>query len=587
MTDLSQMSDADLLAAYQAAKPPENPLAGISDADLMAMHRANTPVTATDRAHAAEGGVLSGLAYGVTSPLDAVANLGKLAEAGYGSVRSLFTDNSQPLTKGHYDPVTGKGVIEPTGATHYAPPDIGSAFPVGRALTGLMDKSDLTSTQAPRPDDTLSRYLNTAGQVAGGSVVGGGSLPAIARSTAVATPGAIAGRYVAEAKPFQSDTANNAASILTQVLGTSAVGAATRPRGELLPENEIKNDAVTKGQELGAQFPPATTNPTAINRLRENIAGKTTTAQNMAINNQAVTNEAARSDMGLPAGKGGAITDLEIQTAKSQAAPGYDALRTAGKIIPPKDFAKQLDAAMAKQSGAGSLATGLSDQSLGKIVTQLKKNPSFDAGNAMDAIAALRDKASTAYRNGEAQAGAAYKGVSRVLEDAIESHLNKTGQSDLINDFKDSRRQFAIINSVEDNRNSATGNVVATKLAAALKKGDYLSGDLQTMGKSAAQAPAAFSEPTKTAGNHLGLWGSVAGGLLAAKEAHELLPEQLQHAGLVGALAAGSIPLARAGTRMYIQGPGQSNALPRSTVPILDPNLLGGAYAAGASNANR
>lgn len=558
------------MAAYQAAAQPAVPaIQSMSDADLKTAYNAAHPVTATDRAHAAEGGILGGLAYTATALPDAVANVYNLGKAALGA---------------GYSAVTGKPGW-----------DVGEPFPVGHALTNLMDKSELTSTQAPRPDDTVSRYLNTAGNVAGGIAGGEGvgtlagnapsSAAQLARSFATATPPAIAARAIAEKKPFESDAANNAASILTQALGTGALGAATRSKGELLPENQIKNDAVTQGQELGYKFPPATTNPTGGNTARETIAGKTSVAQGMTVKNQAVTNEGGRTDMGLPAGKGGAITDLELATAKAQAAPGYDALRNAGQIQAPPNFDTKLDAALARQSGAGRLSTKLADPDLQNIVNEVKGNASFDAGDAMDAISALRDKASTAYRTGNAQAGQAYKGVSKVLEDAIDSHLTAQGgpAAQTMANFRDSRQKFAIINTVEDNRNATTGNINAQKLAAALKKGDYLTGNLKVAGQAAGQAPAAFAEPTKTAGNHLGMLGALIGG----GELTKLLPENWEHAGLATVAAGAAIPAARAGMRAYIAGPGQANALPRSAVPILTRSLMGGAYGAGVPNANQ
>lgn len=125
--------------------------------------------------------------------------------------------------------------------------------------------------------------------------------------------------------------------------------------------------------------------------------------------------------------------------------------------------------------------------------------------------------------------------------------------------------------------------MLAQKLAAALKKNDYLSGNLQTAGNAAGQAPKAFAEPTKTTGNHLGLLGALVGG----GELTRLLPEDMEHAGLATLAGAAAIPAARAGMRAYIAGPGQANALPRTTAPALDPRILAGALAAGAPNTNR
>jgi len=512
------------------------------------------PVTAVNRAHALEGGILGGTAYLAALPADTVANLFNLGKAGLGA---------------GYQAITGKPGW-----------DVGGPSPVGKWLTQQMDKNPVTSTQPERPDDPVSRYLATAGSVVPGVLSGGGGMPATARGLAVAAPAAMAGQAVGEAKPFDSDWANNAASIATQALGTAAGGKIVKPAGALLPENQIKNDAVTAGQAKGYQFPPATTNPTTANITRETIAGKTNVAQHMAINNQEVTNQGARSDMGLPPAKG-PITDLDIANAKAAAAPGYDALRGAGQIQAPSDMVPKLTAALAKQSGAGKISAKLADPELAGIVDDIKRKASqgpgtFDASDAMDAIAALRDKASAAYRTGNAQAGQAYKGVSKVLEDAIEQDLSSRGgtAADMVKNFQDSRRKFAIIHSVEDNRNATTGNVLAPKLAAALKNDDYLSGNLEIAARAAGQAEksGAFTEPTKTAGNHLGMAGALLGGGALA----EMIPEPLKNMGVAGLAAAAAYPAGRYGMRKYIQGPGQGNALPKGTTPILTPQNVGG-----------
>jgi hypothetical protein len=125
--------------------------------------------------------------------------------------------------------------------------------------------------------------------------------------------------------------------------------------------------------------------------------------------------------------------------------------------------------------------------------------------------------------------------------------------------------------------------VVASKLIAALNKGEPLSGNLKFAAQAAAQAPLAFKEPTSSAANHLGFWGSI----LGAGEATRMLPENWEHGVLAAIGAAAAVPAARAGARAYVLGPGQAGALPRSKVPILNAPTVSGAYAAGAANLNR
>jgi hypothetical protein len=491
------------------------------------------PATAADRLQAAEGGIIKGAAYTLALPFDTAVNAVNLGAAGLGA---------------GYHALTGKPI--PSALEVNSGPS-----PVGAWLTSQADKSPITTTQPARADDTASRYLNTGASVLPAIAAGGeGSIPSLVRSTATAVPPALAAQYVSEAKPFKSDTANNAATVLTQ-----ALGAAAMPRARGAPVASQANDAVAAGQEAGYVFPPGATNPTAGNRLISSIAGKSSLDQHASVENQPVTNEQARAAMGVKPGDGSPVSDAEIAEAKTNAAPGYDAMRNAGQITAPPTMAAQLAGALKQQSGAARLAPSLRNTQLDNLTAEIGSNKTFDAGDAMDTIAELRDKASQAYRTGDASAGRAFKGVSSVLEDAIDQHLSANGQPETVANYRNSRQQFAAINTVEEARNPTTGNVQAQKLAAALKGGDYIGPDgspLRTVAESAGQAPKAFAEPTSTPGSsHLGFWGSV----LGAMELGHQLP--LEH----GGLEAAAIPLAyqgaRMGARAYALGPGEKGAV--------------------------
>lgn len=548
-------------------------------------------VTSADRVQAGEAGVLRGSAYLATSIPDAVANaynLGKAAQGTiYGVTHTHQTQDAVQTPGGLYH------FIDPNGTETYsrnAPPpgskpvtqthtDIPTRFqvnsgpsPMGQWVTNQMDRSPITTTQLARPDDPASRYISAGASVLPGVAAGsGGSIPSLIRGTTQAVPGAVTGQYVADKRPFGNDAGNNAASIGTQLLVTALM---PRGRGAPLPENQIKNDAVTAGQEAGYEFPPATTNPSPGNRIVETIAGKAATQQHASVNNQGVTNDLMREDVGLPRANGGAITDAEIAQANAQAAPGYNNIRNAGTITPPANFTARLDAALARNTGASRLSASLGNPQLEAVVNDLRGAQSFDASDAIDAISMLRDRASSAYRAGDANIGAAYRQVSGVIEDAIDHSLTQQGgqAADVLGAYRASRQTFAKINTLEDVRNSATGNVVAGKLVAALNKDVPLTGNQRLVAQAAGQAPRAFAEPTNSAGvNHLGLWGSLGAAALAA---HEYLPE---HWGVAGAAGAAAVPAARYLARSLALGPGQANALPRASVPV-SPGAVVGAY---------
>jgi len=538
MTDITQMSDADLMAL--AGHP-----SGITDIPTEQLQAAIAPppATAADRVQAGEAGILKGAAYLAGLVPDTAINTYNLGKAGLGY---------------GYSKLTGKPVPDALQVNQ-------DVSPVGGWISRQLDKSPITTTQVARPDDTASRYISTAASVIPGVLTGEGSLPGIASNTVKAAIPAAGAQYVAEHKPFQSDTANNAATVLTQALGTALM-----PRGRGAPVESPTNDAVQAGQEAGFVFPPGATNPTLKNRVLSMVAGKSSVDQHGAVENQPVTNNQGRLAMGLPAGDG-SISDVEIAQAKAQAAPGYNAIRAAGQITAPQDFQSRLSTALNQQSGAGRLAPSLRNTELERTVGEIAQNPSFDASDAVDTIAQLRDKSQQAYRAGDAGTGKAYKGVAKVIEQAMTEDLNQRGQGDLVQNYRDSRQRFAAIADVEANRNPTTGNLQAQKLAAALKGGDYLGEKgtpLRVTAEAAGQAPKAFAEPTQTPGSgHLGFWGS----LLGAAELGQHLP--LEHGGLIGAGLPIAYTGARMGARKFLLGPGQSGAVQYGSKQI-DPSQL-------------
>jgi hypothetical protein len=509
------------------------------------------PATAADRLQAGEAGFLKGTAYLAGMIPDAFANVGSLGVAGYDAIRHAMGTPWEELPR-PWQP-------NPTGA----------------AISRQMDKSPITTTQVARPDDTASRYLSTAGSVVPGVLSGGGGLAQTARGIATAVPPALAGQAVYEAKPFKEDWKNQAAAIATQVGGTLVM---PRGRGADQPEKAVSNQTVREGQDAGYKYPPATTNPTSGNRTLESIASKVSVQQHAALNNQNVTNALAREELELP-GKG-PIAPEDIAQIRVEENPNYQAIRQAGPIdVQAPDFHSALKTAAAKFNGASNVSPTLAKNDLNPIIQDILSKPAHDAGDLMDTVGLLRDKASSAYRNGDAGTGAAYKAVGKAIEDQIDRHLTAQGgaSSDLVEGFRDARTRLAKAHTVEDALNPGTGNVDALKLRRAYLNGDYMDGNLETIAKSASVAPRAFAEPTSSAAsNHLGLWGTLGGMAGLAAGGEHFLPG---HMGLAAAAAPVLYAGARAGARSYVLGPGQANALALQRAP-LNPSVVLGQYLA-------
>ena len=321
---------------------------------------------------------------------------------------------------------------------------------------------------------------------------------------------------------------------------------------------------------------PATTNPTATNRTIETISGKDNTVQHASLHNQPVANTIARTEMGLPPGEG-PIQPHEIALAKGMAAQGYDAVKQAGMLQMPPDFNLKLNQAVSANSKAAAVVPMLGDKKATTLIRQLGANKQIDAGTIMSVNQYIRDLKSEAFRSGKTEAGKTYGAISKVLEDAMQDGLTQKGPNaqGLLDGYKKSRQQFAKIGTVEDNLNAATGNIKAQALAAALKRGEPLSGGLKLVGQAAAQAPKAFAEPTNSAGvHHLGFYGALAGG--GAALGH-FLPENghASTAAMAAGLGAALIPAVRTSARSYSLGFGQGNLLPQVRNPLTRSQLLG------------
>lgn len=549
--DLPPVSQQPMTAGPAGANPFAD-LPPISQQGAQEASKTAKPAaTGADRQQAAEAGILKGLAYTIGGIPDTISNAGSLGTALYDAAR-------------HY-----------VGGTDWADlPRPHELSPVGGAITKLMDKSPITTTQIARPDDAASRYLAATGSVIPGVAAGSTNPVQAGKAFLAAAPGAAAAQGVMDVKPFKSEQANANTALLAQVLA----GAPTaRAKGELTKRGEI----VQRGQDLGLEFPAATVNPGGVNRTITTIAGKQNVQQHAQLANRDAQNRTARRIMGLDENTD-PITPQDLAAAKAEAAKGRNALRGAGQINTPANFDATIDGLLGKNQGAARVVPGLKDTTLEGILSGMKGKKSFDAADGVDAISALRDKANTAYRAGDAGAGAAYKGAAKALEDAMEQHLAASkapGAGDLLQGFRDSRTRFAQIGAIEDSLSSA-GNVQGNKLAKHDDRGAF-TGDLKTMADSAAQDPNAFKEPSQSPGSHhlsfiQNLVASALGGGAAVHGMHSGLT------GTTAAIAAGGavIPAARWTARNAALGNYGTSGLARERQRQLDLARVLGGYSA-------
>lgn len=258
------------------------------------------------------------------------------------------------------------------------------------------------------------------------------------------------------------------------------------------PSNFVRGDVVRQAtldasQKAGYVVPPSTTNPSATNKILESLGGKIATAQDAAVRNQEVTNTLAKRALGLS--EDAPITKEALGALRSEAGNAYQTLRRVGEVALDDAATQSLDEVAARYTGSKLKEALGGGTDVPKIVQAIKDEP-LTGDTAVDAIALLRDKAATAYAQGDKATGKAYRTISAAIENLMERNLS----GDALKAFKEARQLIAKSYSVESALNSSTGNVVATKLASQLAKDKPLSGDLLTAARFGQAFPKAVRE---------------------------------------------------------------------------------------------
>jgi hypothetical protein len=248
--------------------------------------------------------------------------------------------------------------------------------------------------------------------------------------------------------------------------------------------------AVQQARDLGYVIPPTQANPSLLNRIMEGVAGKISTAQNASARNQEITNKLAAKSLGLA--EDTPITPEVIKNLRDTAGQAYTKLGLSGQVIADKSYINALDDIAKPYVTA---MQGFPDAPPSPVINlvQSLKSPSFDAGSAVEKIKQLRTAADDAFRTGNTDIARASRKAADAIENALETHLNKTGQGDLLNKFRDARQLIAKTYTIEKAANTTTGTIDAKKLAAQLQRGKPLSGEL----KSIAQFSQAFPKASQ------------------------------------------------------------------------------------------
>jgi hypothetical protein len=325
-----------------------------------------------------------------------------------------------------------------------------------------------------------------------------------------------------------------------------------------------------QAQDKGYVVPPSTTNPTLFNKTLETIGGKEATQNQARVLNQTARNTGAATDLGL---KPEVFTPDAVAAVKQEAGQGFEAARAIPQVKTDPQYAAALDSVLKESHGSNASFPGSANPDIEKLV-DIYRQPTFTGDAAVSAVKMLRSKASDAYRTGNSETGMAYKGLSNAIEAQLERGAQQAGgsYSDLVSQLRQARKTYAQASTVEDVMDP-NGNVSGQKLAAALRRGEPLSGNLLQAAEHAANYPKANLPANSSNISHLNMYG---GPLISLAAEHAT-------GSPLGLLAGAALPVARAGSRAYLlSGTGQAGARPQMTSELVQalqkkfPNSIAG-----------
>jgi hypothetical protein len=351
--------------------------------------------------------------------------------------------------------------------------------------------------------------------------------------------GEIAGEKVADVtgSPALGAAVNTAYNIPQYLLGgkvgKEVLGEAPEPALKVPTEQEV---ALKKGQDLGYVVPPATTNPTVLNRAMEGVAGKVSTAQAASIKNQKITNDLVRQELGLS--PDAELSHDTLEQYRAQQSPAYAKVAAVPEIKFGPEYNRELNKLTTVSDKITSdlpnyRSTGA--EKVQALIDSIKPpNGVMSGDTAVELSKSLRSEAK-AYDNSANRTGdphdralaTAYRGSAAAVENAVQKHLESIGQPELAANWDAARRNIAKSYSVENALDGA-GNVDAGKLGKQLIKGKPLSGNLEAAADFANNFPKAnkvnWSKESAPGISPLDVATGLGGALGVGSLSHEVVP---------------------------------------------------------------
>lgn len=238
----------------------------------------------------------------------------------------------------------------------------------------------------------------------------------------------------------------------------------TAPAAEIVKQAR-SSGYVVKPSEAGGK----------VGTVIEGVTGSPRLSIEATIKNQKNTNRLVAEELGLPPDT--KLTPAKIVELKR---PHNAVYAEMGKLGPIQTDQEYLSAVQNAGRTPGTSFQKVRNPDL-EALREGYSEAVFDAKDGVLQIKKLRADARKNIKNPDPaknEVGYAQKEIADALEAQMERHAQAIGQGDLVDRFRNARRELAKIYNVEDALVTSTGDISASKLARARGKGAPLSGNL-------------------------------------------------------------------------------------------------------------
>jgi hypothetical protein len=507
-------------------------------------------------------------------------------QAAVNMVAPQFSPIGTPLE--NFEAGAGKAIVD-LGRGLEQRLGIDSQANLSSLITGQDSVTQQRKIDAPLMNTTSGQAGNIAGNIAAAipaafipganTLAGTAAISAALGAMAPTGPGESAVKNAAESAveaPLAMAGLRGAGSLASKALSNQTVNLATQAA-----ENAPRDMTIQNAQALGYAMPPSMGGGGLIGHTGEALSGKFKLEELLTARNQAITDAAARADLGLPPGTPltAAITKGVRDNAYNT---GYAPIAQLPMMQTGQDFHNALS--QLEQRYQTTSFPNAVNPDVANLINQYRAS-SYMPGDAIQHIQNLRNAASDSFRNGNTPLAQTQRGIANALENDIEQNLAlqvqhqvppgpaahpgvlpgqpgpqtynasptlnmQTGQAaQLLQNFRNARTLMAKSHDWEDAIQQGSGHVNAHVMGDKAQAGVPLSGAAKVVGDFASQKD--FRKVTglpKAENPNPFTWLDAA------------VAEVLTSGGLlehhIGAVAAGlGLPLSRAAGRYGIASP--------------------------------